>query len=261
METNFHDKNLCVTSLSWWGSKQLGNWPIAFLMRHWFADFTFHNKPETCSWSHLRKHDLYNSLVDIAHDCGVCFTRFYNQTYACSKAFPFRRPVILLWGKQKIKFRQGKQRRFRASKELARRDSGGWADSWMSSFVAHDMCILPCLIVGTFSNHDGNSNENVAWNLISSCYFNYCAIIPIRSTCTMRPNYPVTEKVKTAFKLRQRMKILFAYVLHKNLEFGHFTSLFGRGRWRNVQKIIKHVQGLCFSLKCYCFLALSLPSP
>ena len=35
------------------------------------------------------------------------------------------------------------------------------------------------------------------------CYF---AIIPIRSTFTMWPNYPVIEQVGTAFKFRQRMK-------------------------------------------------------
>ena len=32
----------------------------------------------------------------------------------------------------------------------------------------------------------------------------------------------------------------------QNFEFGYFTLLFGRARWRNVPKFIKHVQGLCF---------------
>ena len=32
----------------------------------------------------------------------------------------------------------------------------------------------------------------------------------------------------------------------KYLEFGHFTLLFCRGRQRNVQKHIKHVQSYCF---------------
>ena len=43
---------------------------------------------------------------------------------------------------------------------------------------------------------------------ISSRYLYYFAMIPIRSACTMWPNYPVTEQVGKAFKLRQRMKIL-----------------------------------------------------
>ena len=45
------------------------------------------------------------------------------------------------------------------------------------------------------------------------------AFISIRSTCTIWPNYPVTEHVETAFKLRQRMKkaLSCAHVLHKTL--------------------------------------------
>ena len=49
----------------------------------------------------------------------------------------------------------------------------------------------------------------------------YFAINPIRSTCTMWANYPVTEQVGTASKLRQRMENLpssaCAHVLHKTL--------------------------------------------
>ena len=33
----------------------------------------------------------------------------------------------------------------------------------------------------------------------------------------------------------------------QNLEFGHFTLLFGRARLRNVPKFKMHVEGLCFS--------------
>ena len=32
----------------------------------------------------------------------------------------------------------------------------------------------------------------------------------------------------------------------QNLEFGHFTLLFGRARLGNVPKFITHMQGLCF---------------
>ena len=42
---------------------------------------------------------------------------------------------------------------------------------------------------------------------ISSCYLHYFALIPMRPTSTMWPNYPVTELVGTVFKLAQRMKI------------------------------------------------------
>ena len=65
----------------------------------------------------------------------------------------------------------------------------------------------------------------------------------------MWPNYPVTEPVETAFKLRQRFKKNYRHVLTspENFEFGNFTLLFGRARWRNVPNFITHVQGLCFS--------------
>ena len=50
-------------------------------------------------------------------------------------------------------------------------------------------------------------------------YFYYFAIIPIRPTCTMWPNYPVIEQEGTAFNLRQRMKNVpsCAHILHKTL--------------------------------------------
>ena len=54
---------------------------------------------------------------------------------------------------------------------------------------------------------------------LSSRYLYYFAIIPIRSTCTMWPNYSVSEQLETAFKLRQRMENLpsCTHVLHKIL--------------------------------------------
>ena len=47
---------------------------------------------------------------------------------------------------------------------------------------------------------------------ISSRYLYYLAIMPIRSTFTMWPNYPVREHVETAFKLRQGMKNILSCV-------------------------------------------------
>ena len=97
------------------------------------------------------------------------------------------------------------------------------------------------LIAGTTPTPTKTSLEN-----ISSLYLHYLVIFPIRTTCTMWPNYPVTEQVGTTFKLRQKMKnlSLFAHVHKKNLEFGHFTLLFGRVQRRNVPKFITQVQGL-----------------
>ena len=66
----------------------------------------------------------------------------------------------------------------------------------------------------------------------------------------MWPNYPVTEQVETAFKLRQRLKKLLScsYVLHKTLNLVISRScLAEQGGEMHVPKFITHVQGLCFS--------------
>ena len=48
----------------------------------------------------------------------------------------------------------------------------------------------------------------------------------------------------------------------QNFEFGYFTLLFGRARWRNEPKFITHVRGLCFShyvlLFCDVFVAVTV---
>ena len=85
---------------------------------------------------------------------------------------------------------------------------------------------------------DQTSLEN-----ISSRYLYYFTIISIRSTCKVRLNYPVTEQVGTAFKLRQRMKNLTL----EPLNLVGFTFSFGRGWRRNVLKFKTHVQELGFS--------------
>ena len=79
---------------------------------------------------------------------------------------------------------------------------------------------LELSILGTLINPNVNANENVDCTaLLCSRYLYYFAIIPIRSTCTMWPNYPVTEQVETAFKLRERLKNVpsCGHVLHKTL--------------------------------------------
>ena len=66
----------------------------------------------------------------------------------------------------------------------------------------------------------------------------------------MWTNYPITELVGTAFKLVETENDKSTVMCSRspqNLEFSHFTLLFGRARWRNVLKFITYVQGLCFS--------------
>ena len=211
------------------------------------------------------------------YDCGFCFSRFYY--HVCSKSFSFRRPVSLLWGKQVVNFRQEKQRRFRVSKGISpERELGlGWLLNdllrcspyvrianpiWRRKMVLVQRESCWCLIVRTLRNNDGNSNENVAWKykfaLLQllrdySNLFNLYNVVELSSNRTGGNSVHV-EKENENFTV-------ICSLSPQNLEFGHFTSFFGQGRWRNVQKFVTHVQGLCFPLKSYCFLALSLPSP
>ena len=98
---------------------------------------------------------------------------------------------------------------------------------------------------------------------ISSRYFYYFAIIPIRSTCTMWPNYPVTEQVETAFKLRQRMENLpsCAHVLNKTLNLVNSRCClaeYGEEMYQNLKRTCK---AFVFLIISYCFVTLSLPLP
>ena len=54
-------------------------------------------------------------------------------------------------------------------------------------------------LIGSFSNDDGDGNENVTEN-ISSRYVYYFAIIPIRLTCRMWAKPPGTKLIGTTFK-------------------------------------------------------------
>ena len=61
-------------------------------------------------------------------------------------------------------------------------------------------------------------------------------------------NYPGTKLVGLEYKLREKMKnsLSCVPVLHKlNLECGHFTLLFCRGRQTNAPKCKTHVQSDC----------------
>ena len=77
----------------------------------------------------------------------------------------------------------------------------------------------------------------------------------------MWPNYPVTERVGTAFKSIQIEKGKFTVVYSRspqNLEFGHFMLLFGRERQKNVPKFKTHVQGIVLLIKSYYYTLESL---
>ena len=67
--------------------------------------------------------------------------------------------------------------------------------------------------------------ENISSRIARNLY--YFVIIPIRSTCTMRPNYSATEQVGTVSTENEQ-----------HLKFGHFTLLFFRGRRRNVSQAV-----------------------
>ena len=90
---------------------------------------------------------------------------------------------------------------------------------------------------------------------ISSRCLHFFAIIPIPSSCTMCSNYPVTERVGTAFKLTEKMKKLLscAHVIHNTLnmvilrcclaEYGEEMNQNSKGR----------AGPLFFLIKSYCF--------
>ena len=85
---------------------------------------------------------------------------------------------------------------------------------------------------------------------MSSRYLYYFAIIPIRSICTMWLNYQVTEKLGTAFKLRQRMKTLLscAHVLHKTLSLVISRCCLAEHGEEMSQNLKASVEPLSFSL-------------
>ena len=103
-------------------------------------------------------------------------------------------------------------------------------------------------ILGTLRNHNGNANENVAWK------YNFALLVQLRDYSNSFNLYNVAElssnrtggngvQVETEIK---KFTVMCSRS-PQNFEFGYFTFLFGRARWRNVPKFITHVQGLCFS--------------
>lgn len=98
--------------------------------------------------------------------------------------------------------------------------------------------------IGTLRNHEGNGNirkYKFALLVLLSDYsnsFNLYNVAELFSNRTGGKGVQVeTENGKFTVMCSRSPQ---------NLEFGHFTLLFGRARWRNLPKFLTHVQGLCF---------------
>ena len=106
---------------------------------------------------------------------------------------------------------------------------------------------LSSLLIGSLSNDDGNGNENVTWK------YNFALLLLLRDYPNSFNLYNVDEVSgnyidKNDVQVRKENE-KFTVVCSRspqNLKFGHFTLLFSRGRQRNVQKHIMHVQSDCF---------------
>ena len=92
---------------------------------------------------------------------------------------------------------------------------------------ACDMLETTPISLGILLNHGGNANENVTWKW---SYLHYVVSIPIRSTCTVWTNYPVTKLVGT----ENEQFTVMCLRSPKSLEFGHFTLLFDRVRLTKI---------------------------
>ena len=126
-----------------------------------------------------------------------------------------------------------------------------WQGTWMKRFFPYGVLWRLASLNRDFKKPQRQRQRNLtSLEKLNLRYLYYFAIIPIRSTCTMWPNYSVTEQVETAFKLRQRLTNLpsRAHVLHKalNLVISRW-GLAEHGGKMMVPKFITHVQGLCFS--------------
>ena len=89
----------------------------------------------------------------------------------------------------------------------------------------------------------GNGNENVTWKyyfilfVLLRDYFNSSIVYINGGLSTNQIRVKKVNEKFTAVRSRSA----------QNLEFGHFTLLFCRGRHRNVSKFKTHVQSDCFS--------------
>ena len=85
---------------------------------------------------------------------------------------------------------------------------------------------------------------------ITPRYFNYVANIPARSNCTMtvaeQPRNKISRNGVQIKKENENITVLCSSSL-QNLEFGHFTLLFCRGRQKHIPIFQTQVRRDCFS--------------
>ena len=117
--------------------------------------------------------------------------------------------------------------------------------------------------LGSLSNDDGNGNKNVTWK------YNFMSFVLLRDYFNSLNFYGNGELSRNQIS-RSGVQVKkenekFTVVRSRspqNLNCGHFTLLFCRGRQRNVPKCKRTCRAIVFAhFKTYCFAALSLPSP
>lgn len=121
---------------------------------------------------------------------------------------------------------------------------------------------LPFSAFRDFENHDGNANETSLEN--TSC------LLALLRECSNSFNFynvielSVTEQVKTALKLRERMKNLpscaHVHVLHKTLNFVNSCCCLAEYDEEMYQNLKCSCRACVFLIETYCFVTFSLPS-
>ena len=114
----------------------------------------------------------------------------------------------------------------------------------------------------TLRMQDGDANENVIlrYNFISFVllrhYFNSFNLYT-------NDKLPRNQIGRSTVQVKEENDKFTVVCLRspQNVEFGHFTLLFCRGRQRNVPKCKTHLQSDCFCSLSLLFVALSSPSP
>ena len=114
-------------------------------------------------------------------------------------------------------------------------------------FQASGIIATTFILIETLRNHDGNGNENVALK------YKFALLVLLRDYSNFfnlnnAPELSSNRKVGKGVQVERENKKCTVMCSHspQNLEFGHFTLLFGLVRQRNVPKVLTHVQGLCF---------------
>ena len=100
-------------------------------------------------------------------------------------------------------------------------------------------------ILGTLRSDDDDATKT-SLEKVTSRFFCYFAIIPIRSTCTTWAKYPGTKLIGVAFKLGRRMKNSpsCAHILHKTLNLVISRCCFaenGKEMYKNIQRTCRAI--------------------